>query len=194
MDAIEDLDYSLARETTVNVNGKDDVAALIYSSGTTGTPKGICISHHNLSSNGLALVDVWNFTKEDCLIHALPLYHVHGLFIILTPALLVGTKILMLERFDADKVINLLERATIMSGVPTYYKRLLEKQEFNKEISSGIELYLSGSAPLSEKIFEQFQDTTGKRILERYGMTETGVISSNPLNGDRKAGFSREAH
>ena len=188
MDTIEALDYSIARETTVNVNAKDDVAALIYSSGTTGTPKGICISHHNLSSNGLALVDVWNFTKEDCLIHALPLYHVHGLFIILTPALLVGTKILMLERFDADKVINLLERATIMSGVPTYYKRLLEKQKFNKEISSGIKLYLSGSAPLSEKIFEQFQDTTGKRILERYGMTETGVISSNPLNGDRKAG------
>ena len=187
-DTIRDLDYSLKAETTINVSGKDDVAALIYSSGTTGTPKGICISHHNLSSNGLALVDAWNFTCNDCLVHALPLYHVHGLFIVLTPALLVGTKILMLERFDADKVINLLDRATIMSGVPTYYKRLLEKQSFNKKSSNKIKIYLSGSAPLPEKIFEQFYDITGYRILERYGMTETGVISSNPLKGDRKAG------
>ena len=188
IDTIRGFDYGLVTERGINVSGKDDVAALIYSSGTTGTPKGICISHHNLSSNGLALVDVWNFTSEDCLIHALPLYHVHGLFIILTPALLVGTKILMLERFDPDKVINLMEQATIMSGVPTYYKRLLENQLFKKEIFSKIELYISGSAPLPEKIFEQFQAATGKRILERYGMTETGVISSNPLKGDRKAG------
>ena len=188
IDTIRGLDYGLGTESRINVSGKDDIAALIYSSGTTGTPKGICISHHNLSSNGLALVDVWNFTSEDCLIHALPLYHVHGLFILLTPALLVGTKILMLERFDVDKVINFLEQATIMSGVPTYYKRLLENQLFNRESSSKIELYISGSAPLPEKIFEQFQATTGKRILERYGMTETGVISSNPLTGDRKAG------
>ena len=188
IDTIRGLDYGLVTERGINVSGKDDVAALIYSSGTTGTPKGICISHHNLSSNGLALVDVWNFTSEDRLIHALPLYHVHGLFIILTPALLVGTKILMLERFDPDKVINLMEQATIMSGVPTYYKRLLENQLFKEENRSKIELYISGSAPLPEKIFEQFQAATGKRILERYGMTETGVISSNPLKGDRKAG------
>jgi len=187
--SIEDITFEgNANKHSIHESDPDDTAVLIYSSGTTGTPKGICISHGNISSNGAALRDSWNFSTEDVLLHVLPLYHVHGLFIILSPALLANTKILLLEQFEVEETVRFLERATIMSGVPTYYKRLLDNQLINSINLSNIKLFISGSAPLPEKIYDRFFEATGHRILERYGMTETGVISTNPLEGDRKPG------
>ncbi len=187
--SLDDINFEgNANNHSIQESYPDDTAVLIYSSGTTGTPKGICISHGNLSSNGAALRDSWGFSSEDVLLHVLPLYHVHGLFIILSPALLANTKILLLEQFEVEETIQFLERATMMSGVPTYYKRLLDSQLFSSINLSNIKLFISGSAPLPEKIFDGFFKVTGHKILERYGMTETGVISTNPLEGDRKPG------
>ena len=166
----------------------DDPAALLYSSGTTGTPKGIPLSHGNLFSNANALVTAWAFSDTDILLHALPLYHVHGLFITLNPTLMSGTRIRLLSKFDAAQVVEQLPGATMMAGVPTYYSRLLLEPGFGgKEISS-VRVFISGSAPLSEATFLSFLDRTGHRILERYGMTETGINTSNPLDGERKVG------
>jgi malonyl-CoA/methylmalonyl-CoA synthetase len=166
----------------------DDLAAILYTSGTTGRSKGAMLSHDNLASNTLTLRDYWGFTADDVLIHALPIFHTHGLFVATHCVLLSGARMLFLNRFDADTVIDLLPRATTMMGVPTFYTRLLASPRLTKEVCAGMRLFISGSAPLLPDTFEEFEERTGHRILERYGMTETTMSTSNPLKGERIAG------
>ncbi len=166
----------------------DDVAAILYTSGTTGRPKGAMLTHRNLASNALALVDLWGFTRGDVLLHALPIYHVHGLFVACHCALLSGARMLWLDKFEADTVRELLPRATAMMGVPTFYTRLLALPSFGIDDCRSVRLFVSGSAPLLPETFEEFRRRTGHTILERYGMTETGMITSNPLDGQRTGG------
>ncbi len=166
----------------------DDLAALVYTSGTTGRSKGAMLSHGNLASNGLALVEAWGFTADDVLLHALPVFHVHGLFIALHCALLSGSCILWLDRFKEDAVIAALPKATVMMGVPTHYTRLLADSRFDRTVTDSVRLFVSGSAPLLPSTFSEFEGRTGKRILERYGMSEALILTTNPLVGDRLAG------
>ncbi len=166
----------------------DVTAALLYSSGTTGQPKGIRITHGALAANAATLADAWGFSAEDVLVHALPVFHVHGLFIVLGPALMRGTRIRFLASFDTKTVIEQLKGATMMAGVPTYYGRLLNEASFGAVDCTSVRVFISGSAPLSEAAFREFEARTGHAILERYGMTETGINTSNPLNGERKPG------
>jgi malonyl-CoA/methylmalonyl-CoA synthetase len=167
---------------------RSDLAAILYTSGTTGRSKGAMISHGNLTSNALTLRNLWGFTDADVLLHALPIFHVHGLFVALNTALLSGSRILFLPKFDADQVISLLPQATAMMGVPTFYTRLLEHPGLTREAVSNLRLFISGSAPLLPDTFATWEQRTGHTILERYGMTETGMNTSNPLNGPRIAG------
>jgi len=166
----------------------DDLAVICYTSGTTGRSKGAMISHGNLASNALTLVDLWGFTANDVLLHALPLYHIHGLFVALHVALLSGATTLLEARFDAKSALQELERATTMMGVPTFYTRLLSESALSRDTVRNVRLFVSGSAPLLTDTFDSFEQRTGHRILERYGMTETGMIASNPLRGERRAG------
>lgn len=166
----------------------DDMAALLYSSGTTGVPKGIMLTHHNLASNSQALVAAWGFNSEDRLLHALPIFHVHGLFVGLGCVLMSGASMRWLPSFNSTSVVKYLPESTVLMGVPTYYTRLLDDPSFTRERADNIRLFVSGSAPLLEETFEQFEELTGQRILERYGMTETNMNSSNPLDGERRAG------
>lgn len=166
----------------------DDLAAILYTSGTTGRSKGAMITHRNLATNGMALVESWNFTRADVLLHALPIYHVHGLFVATHCALLSGSRMLWLPKFDAKEVIPLLSHATVMMGVPTFYTRLLAEPAFTRERCATIRLFVSGSAPLLAETFDAFEARTGQAILERYGMTESGMITSNPLAGARVGG------
>ncbi len=166
----------------------DDLAALLYSSGTTGRPKGIMLTHSNLLRNTEALVDAWGFTENDRLLHALPIFHVHGLFVAIGCALLSGCGMRWLPAFDAAQVIKYLPECTVLMGVPTYYTRLLAEESFTKDVAANARLFISGSAPLLEETFAEFEQRTGKRILERYGMTETNMNTSNPLDGERKPG------
>ncbi|MBA3505756.1 MAG: malonyl-CoA synthase [Betaproteobacteria bacterium] len=166
----------------------DDLAAVLYTSGTTGRAKGAMLSHRNLASNAIALVAAWGFTRGDVLLHALPAYHVHGLFVTTHCVLLSGSRMLWLARFDAGEVASLLPRATVLMGVPTFYSRLLAEPALTRESCRGVRLFVSGSAPLLPDTFEAFRARTGHAILERYGMTETGMNTSNPLDGARVAG------
>ena len=170
------------------VSKPDDVAAILYTSGTTGRPKGAMLTHRNLASNALTLVQFWGFTRGDILLHALPIYHVHGLFVACHCALLAGARMLWLAKFDADEVRALLPRATVMMGVPTFYTRLLTLPSFGADDCKAVRLFVSGSAPLLAETFDDFRLRTGHTILERYGMTETGMMTSNPLEGERIAG------
>ena len=165
-----------------------DVAALLYSSGTTGQPKGVMLTHANLTANARALVDTWGFTGNDVLLHTLPIFHVHGLFVALGCVLMSGAAMQFLSKFDADQVIRALPQSTVMMGVPTYYTRLLATVDFNKACCRNMRLFTSGSAPLRKDTFHAFHERSGHVILERYGMTETSIISSNPLQGVRKPG------
>jgi len=166
----------------------DDLAAILYTSGTTGRSKGASLTHRNLASNALALVEAWAFTRGDVLLHALPIYHVHGLFVAIHCALLSGARLLWLPKFDAHDVAKRLPDATVMMGVPTFYTRLLAEPTFTRERARNIRLFVSGSAPLLPETFAAFRERTGQTILERYGMTETGMITSNPYEGVRAAG------
>ena len=166
----------------------DDMAALLYSSGTTGVPKGIMLTHHNLLSNTGALVGAWGFTADDRLLHTLPIFHVHGLFVALGCVLLSGASMRWLNAFDAKAVVQALPECSVMMGVPTYYTRLLGEAQFTRDVAAGVRLFISGSAPLLEETFHAFEARTGHRILERYGMTETNMNTSNPLDGPRKPG------
>jgi malonyl-CoA/methylmalonyl-CoA synthetase len=166
----------------------DDLAAIVYTSGTTGRSKGAMLTHRNLASNALTLVSTWGFTRGDVLLHALPVYHVHGLFVALHCAMLSASRVLWLPKFDTREVANLLPRATVMMGVPTFYTRLLANPAFDGNACKGIRVFIAGSAPLLPETFRAFEERTGHRILERYGMTETGMITSNPLAGERKPG------
>ena len=167
---------------------KTDLAALLYSSGTTGVPKGIMLSHGNLLSNTEALVDAWGFTDSDRLLHALPIFHVHGLFVAIGCVLLSGASMRWLPAYNVKHVIRYLPECTVMMGVPTYYTRLLDEESFTANVASNVRLFVSGSAPLLTETFIEFEARTGQRILERYGMTETNMNTSNPLHGERKAG------
>jgi malonyl-CoA/methylmalonyl-CoA synthetase len=166
----------------------DDLVAILYTSGTTGRPKGAMLSHGNLASNALTLVDYWGFTHHDLLLHALPIFHVHGLFVACHCALLAGARMLWLAKFDPAEVRAQLPRATVMMGVPTFYRRLLGEKSFGAADCRSVRLFISGSAPLLPETFEEFKARTGHTILERYGMTETGMLTSNPLVGERIAG------
>ncbi len=166
----------------------DTIAAILYTSGTTGRPKGAMITHGNLAANGLALHQYWGWQSGDVLLHALPLYHAHGLFVACHCVLLNGSAMLFLPTFDAADVTRWLPRATVFMGVPTYYTRLLDYPGFDREACRTMRLFISGSAPLLERTFNAFRERTGHTILERYGMTETEMNTSNPLHGERIAG------
>jgi malonyl-CoA/methylmalonyl-CoA synthetase len=168
--------------------GRDDLAALLYSSGTTGVPKGIMLTHGNLFSNTLALIETWDFTQNDRLLHALPIFHVHGLFVATGCVLGSGASMRWLPAYDAAQVVRLLPECTVMMGVPTYYTRLLARDDFSADDCRSMRVFISGSAPLLEETFIEFEARTGHRILERYGMTETNMNTSNPLDGFRKPG------
>ncbi len=166
----------------------DEVAAIIYTSGTTGRPKGAMLTHRNLTSNAQALVSIWRITERDVLLHALPLFHVHGLFVANHCALTTGAEMIWHSGFRAQSVIGALARATVFMGVPTYYVRLLAEKKFSRASCATMRLFISGSAPLLPETHGAFEMRTGHRILERYGMSEAGMITSNPLDGERRAG------
>jgi malonyl-CoA/methylmalonyl-CoA synthetase len=166
----------------------DDLAGLLYTSGTTGRSKGAMITHRNLVSNTRALYETWRFAPGDVLLHALPIFHVHGLYVALGTAFLNRSEILWHQKFDADAVMRDLPRATVMMGVPTFYTRLVVRDDLTMEACGHMRLFVSGSAPLLAETHRSFEAKTGHRILERYGMTETGMITSNPYDGERRAG------
>ena len=165
-----------------------DLAAILYTSGTTGRSKGAMLTHRNLASNALTLVDYWRFSADDVLMHALPIYHTHGLFVATNTLLLAGGSMIFLAKFDADQVMDLLPKATAMMGVPTFYTRLLQHPGLTPEATRHMRLFISGSAPLLAETHREFEARTGQVILERYGMTETNMNTSNPYDGARVAG------
>ena len=177
-----------SREFKTVSRDEHDLAGLLYTSGTTGRAKGAMISHLNLASNAKTLADIWHFTSDDVLLHALPIFHTHGLFVAINTTLIAGASMLFLPRFEADQVVSVMPRASVMMGVPTFYTRLLNKTNFTAEQAKNMRLFVSGSAPLLEETHNAFRARTGKSILERYGMTETNMNTSNPYEGDRRAG------
>lgn len=166
----------------------DDLAAFLYTSGTTGRSKGAMLTQQNLLSNAEVLTELWRITEKDVLLHVLPVFHAHGLFVAVNTSLLAGCAMIFLPKFDLDQVIAALPRATTMMGVPTFYTRLLDDPRFGPEITRHMRLFVSGSAPLLTETHIRFEQRTGHRILERYGMTETGMNTSNPYDGERRAG------
>ena len=178
-----------ATDTFADVpRGADDLAAILYTSGTTGRSKGAMLSHDNLLSNALTLKELWRFSPDDRLIHALPLFHTHGLFVATNIVLATGASMIFMTKFDAAAVISAMARATVLMGVPTFYVRLLQQPGLTREATAGMRLFVSGSAPLLADTHRAFEERTGQKILERYGMTETNMITSNPYEGERIAG------
>ena len=175
-------------ETDIAATSAEDLAAIVYTSGTTGRSKGAMLSHGNLASNAHMLVDFWGWRADDVLLHALPIYHVHGLFVALHCAFLTATPMIWLEKYEAHQVCELLADATVLMGVPTFYTRLLTLERFDRTACANMRLFISGSAPLTEATFHEFEERTGQRILERYGMSETLMNTSNPLDGERIGG------
>jgi malonyl-CoA/methylmalonyl-CoA synthetase len=165
-----------------------DLCAILYTSGTTGRSKGAMISHRNLASNALTLVDLWRMGPKDRLIHALPIYHTHGLFVAVNTVLLAGARMLYLAKFETDQVIDAFAASTLIMGVPTFYTRLLDSPRLTPAACAPMRLFISGSAPLLAETHAAFEARTGHKVLERYGMTETNMITSNPYDGDRRAG------
>ena len=166
----------------------DDLAALLYTSGTTGRSKGAMLTQENLLSNAQSLVECWRFSADDVLLHALPIFHSHGLFVATNVMLLAGGAMVFLQKFDLEMVLARLPQATTMMGVPTFYTRLLDDARFDRDLVGHMRLFISGSAPLLAETHRSFFDRTGHRILERYGMTETSMNTSNPYDGERRAG------
>jgi malonyl-CoA/methylmalonyl-CoA synthetase len=166
----------------------DDLAVIIYTSGTTGRSKGAMVTHRNLLSNARVLVEYWGFSERDVLLHALPVFHIHGLFVANHCALLSGARMLWHRKFDPHLILRDLARATVMMGVPTFYTRLLAQQGFDRNACRNMRLFISGSAPLQLETFKEFQARSGHTILERYGMSEAGMICSNPLDAERRGG------
>jgi malonyl-CoA/methylmalonyl-CoA synthetase len=170
----------------------DDVAVLIYTSGTTGRSKGAMLSHGNMLSNAMVLQKYWGWRSAaeggDVLIHALPIFHVHGLFVAIHGALINGSKMIWLGKFDPEIVLHFLPKATVFMGVPTLYVRLLAQASLRREVTANMRLFVSGSAPLLMDTFKAWQDRTGHTILERYGMSETIMLTSNPWQGVRRGG------
>jgi len=164
------------------------LAALLYTSGTTGRSKGAMLTRGNLASNAVALVDAWRFTSDDVLLHALPIFHVHGLFVAVNTVLASGSSMLFMRKFAAEEVVPRLVESTVMMGVPTFYTRMLQRPELNREATRGVRLFISGSAPLLPDTHRAFRERTGHSILERYGMSETLMNTSNPYDGERVPG------
>jgi malonyl-CoA/methylmalonyl-CoA synthetase len=169
-------------------SGASALAAIVYTSGTTGRSKGAMLSRANLASNAAALVEAWRFTSRDVLLHTLPLFHVHGLFAAINTVLASGSSLMLLSKFDAASALKHLPKVTVFMGVPTYYTRLLQQTGLNREVTAGVRLFVSGSAPLLMETHREFLRRTGHAILERYGMTETLMNTSNPYDGLRKPG------
>jgi malonyl-CoA/methylmalonyl-CoA synthetase len=165
-----------------------DLAAILYTSGTTGRSKGAMLSHGNLLSNALTLVDYWKFTASDVLLHALPIFHTHGLFVASNIMLLSGGRMIFQSGFSTDGLLEAMPQATALMGVPTFYTRLLADDRFTRELAQPMRLFISGSAPLLAETHREFEERTGKKILERYGMTETNMNTSNPYAAERRAG------
>jgi malonyl-CoA/methylmalonyl-CoA synthetase len=166
----------------------DDLAAILYTSGTTGRSKGAMLTHDNLASNSLSLVGYWRFTDKDVLIHALPIYHTHGLFVATNVTLFSRASMIFLPKLDPDLIIKLMARATVLMGVPTFYTRLLQNPALSRETTKHMRLFISGSAPLLAETHREWSARTGHAVLERYGMTETNMNTSNPYDGERVPG------
>ena len=175
------------RHDTVDRAG-DDLAGLLYTSGTTGRSKGAMLTHANLESNAETLVSLWRITAGDVLLHALPIFHVHGLYVALNTCFLSGAELVWFPKLDAKAMLAAMPGATLMMGVPTFYTRLLAEPDFTQEVALNMRLFISGSAPLLPETHRAFSERTGHAILERYGMTETGMITSNPHDGARVPG------
>lgn len=186
--SLNDAAATITALTDIVDADKDDVAAILYTSGTTGRSKGAMLTHNNLGSNAKTLHQAWGFKTGDTLLHALPLFHTHGLFVAINIMLINGGKVILLPKFDADDVIERLPQSTVLMGVPTFYTRLLAHPQFNKDVTANMRLFVSGSAPLLAETHDAFFDRTGHKILERYGMTETCMNTSNPLDGERRPG------
>lgn len=172
----------------ITPRSEDDLAAILYTSGTTGRSKGAMLTHKNLGSNCRALAEAWRFTEKDRLIHALPIFHTHGLFVACNVTLIAGASLYFMPKFDVDTIIATMPKGTSMMGVPTFYTRLLQDDRLTPELTANMRLFTSGSAPLTAETHQQFEQRTGHAILERYGMTETNMNTSNPYDGDRVAG------
>ena len=181
-------DAAAATDTMPVARAASDLAAILYTSGTTGRSKGAMLTHGNLASNAETLRDCWRFAADDVLLHALPIFHIHGLFVATNIALLAGARMLFLPRFDIAQVMALLPRATALMGVPTFYNRMILRADLTHETMRNMRLFISGSAPLSAEVHREFVARTGHAILERYGMSETGMNTSNPYDGERRAG------
>ncbi len=166
----------------------EDLAAFLYTSGTTGRSKGAMLTQQNLLSNAQTLAEYWQFSDSDVLLHALPIFHTHGLFVATNITLVAGGSMIFLPKFDLDQMIARMPQATSMMGVPTFYTRLLDDPRFDRTLTQHMRLFISGSAPLLAETHVRFEDRTGHRILERYGMTETNMNTSNPYEGERRAG------
>lgn len=166
----------------------DTAAAMVYTSGTTGRPKGAVVTHRNLTSNALTLARAWGFVSTDRLLHVLPLFHVHGLFVAANCTIAGGGSMVLAPRFEVHVALEQLSRCTVMMGVPTFYTRLLADDRFDERFCANVRLFISGSAPLLTATHREFFSRAGHVILERYGMSETSMLTSNPLNGDRKSG------
>ncbi|KUF11291.1 malonate--CoA ligase [Pseudoponticoccus marisrubri] len=175
-------------EAPVTPRAPDDIAAFLYTSGTTGRSKGAMLTQDNLLSNALTLVEAWRFTARDVLLHALPIFHTHGLFVATNVILAAGASMVFFPKFDPDALLGWMPRATTMMGVPTFYTRLLDAPSFTAEAAGNMRLFISGSAPLLAETHRRFEARCGHQILERYGMTETNMNTSNPHDGERRAG------
>ncbi len=186
--SLSDAALEAAVEFENIARSKDDLAAILYTSGTTGRSKGAMLSHDNLLSNANVLVDYWRFTGGDVLLHALPIFHTHGLFVATNVVMASGASMIFLPGFNPDAMIANLPKSTCMMGVPTFYTRLLDDKRFTRDLVDHMRLFISGSAPLLAETHIQFEERTGHRILERYGMTETNMNTSNPYEGERRAG------
>lgn len=183
-----DATAGLPSEFATVAREKDDLAAILYTSGTTGRSKGAMITHGNLVSNALTLVDEWRYSNSDCLIHALPVYHIHGLFVACNVTFAARASMVFMRKFDPERILAAMSRSTVLMGVPTFYVRLLQSPRLNRGVTEKMRLFISGSAPLLSDTHREWSERTGHAILERYGMTETGMISSNPYEGQRIAG------
>jgi malonyl-CoA/methylmalonyl-CoA synthetase len=186
--SLTDAASETATEFETVARANDDLAAILYTSGTTGRSKGAMLTHDNLASNSLSLVDYWRFSANDVLIHALPIYHTHGLFVASNVTLFARASMIFLPKFDPETIIKLMARATVLMGVPTFYTRLLQSPALTKDSTRHMRLFISGSAPLLADTHREWFARTGHAVLERYGMTETNMNTSNPYDGDRVPG------
>ncbi|MBR0782743.1 malonate--CoA ligase [Bradyrhizobium iriomotense] len=186
--SLTDAAGKASSEFTTVPRASDDLAAILYTSGTTGRSKGAMLTHDNLASNSLSLVGYWRFTDKDVLIHALPIYHTHGLFVATNVTLFSRASMIFLPKLDPDLIIKLMARSTVLMGVPTFYTRLLQNPALSKEATKHMRLFISGSAPLLAETHREWSARTGHAVLERYGMTETNMNTSNPYDGERVPG------